>query len=225
MHIHFSVVLEADAQFSPAKCVQRKLRCTYVKFHRQTAPVGPGHKPAGLVQAPGSVTAATSNLGPAPPTTTSSSSSRYPIYSEDFLLSSSSATSAPSGVAASSYGAPQHQAQAAIHEALYPQSATASTFPFGSLYSSSPSSTGSATADVEYSARRGAHQEDLYRSSSLPPGSNATYGWPSQQQQQDSYHHHAHSQQTVERHAYSAHQQPHTLAPHQQHGNTFIYYQ
>ena len=26
-----------------AKCVQRKCRCTYVKFHRQTAPMGPGH--------------------------------------------------------------------------------------------------------------------------------------------------------------------------------------
>jgi hypothetical protein len=29
--------------FSPAKCLHRKTRCTYVKFHRQTAPVGPGH--------------------------------------------------------------------------------------------------------------------------------------------------------------------------------------
>ena len=28
-----------------AKCVSRKCRCTYVKFHRQTAPVGPGHPP------------------------------------------------------------------------------------------------------------------------------------------------------------------------------------
>ena len=28
-----------------AKCVHRKCRCTYVKFHRQTAPVGPGHPP------------------------------------------------------------------------------------------------------------------------------------------------------------------------------------
>ncbi|KAF8830945.1 hypothetical protein HHX47_DHR1000258 [Lentinula edodes] len=25
------------------KCVQRKIRCTFVKFHRQTAPIGPGH--------------------------------------------------------------------------------------------------------------------------------------------------------------------------------------
>ncbi|KAK0470433.1 putative zinc finger/binuclear cluster transcriptional regulator [Desarmillaria tabescens] len=28
-----------------SKCVQRKCRCTFVKFHRQTAPVGPGHNP------------------------------------------------------------------------------------------------------------------------------------------------------------------------------------
>ncbi|KAJ4478428.1 hypothetical protein J3R30DRAFT_3404473 [Lentinula aciculospora] len=28
---------------SLAKCVQRKIRCTFVKFHRQTAPIGPGH--------------------------------------------------------------------------------------------------------------------------------------------------------------------------------------
>ena len=28
-----------------AKCSQRKYRCTFVKFHRQTAPTGPGHAP------------------------------------------------------------------------------------------------------------------------------------------------------------------------------------
>ena len=26
-----------------AKCIQRRYRCTFVKFHRQTAPLGPGH--------------------------------------------------------------------------------------------------------------------------------------------------------------------------------------
>ena len=31
--------------FFPAKCAQKQLRCTFVKFHRQTAPVGPGHNP------------------------------------------------------------------------------------------------------------------------------------------------------------------------------------
>lgn len=29
--------------FPSAKCLHKKTRCTYVKFHRQTAPVGPGH--------------------------------------------------------------------------------------------------------------------------------------------------------------------------------------
>ncbi|KAG6872326.1 hypothetical protein C0995_010807 [Termitomyces sp. Mi166 len=29
----------------PAKCNQRKIHCTFVKFYRQTAPAGPGHNP------------------------------------------------------------------------------------------------------------------------------------------------------------------------------------
>lgn len=28
-----------------AQCTQRTMRCTFVKFHRQTAPIGPGHNP------------------------------------------------------------------------------------------------------------------------------------------------------------------------------------
>ena len=28
---------------NPAKCIQRRYRCTFVKFHRQTAPLGTGH--------------------------------------------------------------------------------------------------------------------------------------------------------------------------------------
>ena len=32
-----------DLGYALAKCVQRKCRCTYVKFHRQTMPQGPGH--------------------------------------------------------------------------------------------------------------------------------------------------------------------------------------
>ncbi|KAG7091688.1 hypothetical protein E1B28_010710 [Marasmius oreades] len=34
-----------------SKCVQRKCRCTYVKFHRQTAPIGPGHNPRSMASA------------------------------------------------------------------------------------------------------------------------------------------------------------------------------
>ncbi|KZT22412.1 hypothetical protein NEOLEDRAFT_1243965, partial [Neolentinus lepideus HHB14362 ss-1] len=36
--------LPCDGANPCSKCVQRKCRCTYVKFHRQTAPVGPGHQ-------------------------------------------------------------------------------------------------------------------------------------------------------------------------------------
>ncbi|OSC97873.1 hypothetical protein PYCCODRAFT_1098534 [Trametes coccinea BRFM310] len=35
--------LPCDGANPCSKCVQRKCRCTYVKFHRQTAPAGPGH--------------------------------------------------------------------------------------------------------------------------------------------------------------------------------------
>ncbi|KAJ6522410.1 hypothetical protein B0H19DRAFT_682485 [Mycena capillaripes] len=35
--------LPCDGSNPCAKCVARKTRCTFVKFHRQTAPVGPGH--------------------------------------------------------------------------------------------------------------------------------------------------------------------------------------
>lgn len=51
--------------FISAKCVQRKCRCTFVKFHRQTAPAGPGHNPR-----------------------PSSSASRLPVYpqADDFIL-------------------------------------------------------------------------------------------------------------------------------------------
>lgn len=37
---------------SSAKCIQQKIRCTFVKFHRQTAPIGPGHNP---IRVPSSV--------------------------------------------------------------------------------------------------------------------------------------------------------------------------
>lgn len=35
--------LPCDGANPCSKCVHRKARCTYVKFHRQTAPLGPGH--------------------------------------------------------------------------------------------------------------------------------------------------------------------------------------
>ncbi|CAK5269056.1 unnamed protein product [Mycena citricolor] len=35
--------LPCDGSNPCSKCISRKTRCTFVKFHRQTAPVGPGH--------------------------------------------------------------------------------------------------------------------------------------------------------------------------------------
>ncbi|KAJ3794481.1 hypothetical protein GGU11DRAFT_811209 [Lentinula aff. detonsa] len=45
-----------------AKCVQRKIRCTFVKFHRQTAPIGPGHN-----QNRSSNSSSSPSLHPSPP--------------------------------------------------------------------------------------------------------------------------------------------------------------
>ena len=39
----FSLFILCIDLANPAKCIQRKYRCTFVKFHRQTAPLGPGH--------------------------------------------------------------------------------------------------------------------------------------------------------------------------------------
>jgi hypothetical protein len=39
----FPPLITAHMPFPPAKCLHRKTRCTHVKFHRQTAPLGPGH--------------------------------------------------------------------------------------------------------------------------------------------------------------------------------------
>jgi uncharacterized C2H2 Zn-finger protein len=66
-----------------SKCVSRKCRCTYVKFHRQTAPVGPGHNTR--PNAP----PASSNSMPPSSAFPSSSPSRLPLYQhsdDDFIL-------------------------------------------------------------------------------------------------------------------------------------------
>lgn len=55
-----------------AKCVSRKCRCTYVKFHRQTAPTGPGHHPPRSSSSP--------SLGG------SIGSSRLPSHLDNFVL-------------------------------------------------------------------------------------------------------------------------------------------
>ena len=75
--------LPKPPHFFTGKCVHRKCRCTFVKFHRQTAPVGPGHNPK------------PTNIPP----TSSGSSTRDPVYHpamDDFVLGPAPASSGPS---------------------------------------------------------------------------------------------------------------------------------
>lgn len=58
--------LPCDGSNPCAKCVQRKCRCTYVKFHRQTAPVGPGHNPRPQNAIPGQPSSLSSTRIPIP---------------------------------------------------------------------------------------------------------------------------------------------------------------
>ncbi|TFK93844.1 hypothetical protein K466DRAFT_510997 [Polyporus arcularius HHB13444] len=45
--------LPCDGANPCSKCVSRKCRCTYIKFHRQTAPAGPGHPVPPTLPPPG----------------------------------------------------------------------------------------------------------------------------------------------------------------------------
>ena len=95
LSIHIdSFFLIVFISFFLAKCVQRKCRCTYVKFHRQTAPTGPGHhsaRPAAAAAHNPTFSMSTSlasssglgGLGSSLPLSTGpsgSSSSRIPLY-------------------------------------------------------------------------------------------------------------------------------------------------
>lgn len=74
--------LPCDGSNPCGKCVHRKCRCTFVKFHRQTAPVGPGHNPK------------PTNIPP----TSAASSSRDPVYHQamdDFVLGPAPTSSVP----------------------------------------------------------------------------------------------------------------------------------
>ena len=67
----FRVCVSLSTDCESAKCVQRKCRCTYVKFHRQTAPIGPGHQPRPIHAPPARIPAPSSAdllyLNPPPP--------------------------------------------------------------------------------------------------------------------------------------------------------------
>ena len=83
---------------NPAKCIQRRFRCTFVKFHRQTAPVGPGHTTrTGAESSFSNPPSPNSISAPSPISRASapSSSSRAPIFhltphqqqsEDDFIL-------------------------------------------------------------------------------------------------------------------------------------------
>ncbi|KAJ7496348.1 hypothetical protein B0H11DRAFT_2276488 [Mycena galericulata] len=65
--------LPCDGSNPCAKCVSRKTRCTFVKFHRQTAPVGPGH-PSSLAAAASHPSLGNPNASPSMPSASLASS-------------------------------------------------------------------------------------------------------------------------------------------------------
>ncbi|EIN03500.1 hypothetical protein PUNSTDRAFT_123274 [Punctularia strigosozonata HHB-11173 SS5] len=56
--------LPCDGANPCSKCIQRKTRCTYIKFHRQTAPAGPGHMPPRMPGSTSNAAASGINLPP-----------------------------------------------------------------------------------------------------------------------------------------------------------------
>jgi uncharacterized C2H2 Zn-finger protein len=193
-----------------SKCIQRKCRCTYVKFHRQTAPAGPGHNPR-----PSNPTAPGSLLPPGP------SSSRIPMFphaSEDNFLLGPPPPSSSSGVPT-------------MAETLY----NSNSFAFPALYPSEAMgpSTGPPADPADYAHKyRAEAQAELFGpgrsglSTGLTPlydprsapssaastasgsGSGGWMGWDQQQQAEgagDGYHH--------QRAPHGRHPHPDTNAP------------
>lgn len=84
--------LPCDGSNPCSKCVSRKCRCTYVKFHRQTAPIGPGHQPPRSVAPSASSPVIGSThphlddliLGPPPPSVPSMATSSDSLLSTQF---------------------------------------------------------------------------------------------------------------------------------------------
>ncbi|CDO77966.1 hypothetical protein BN946_scf184607.g1 [Trametes cinnabarina] len=149
-----------------AKCVQRKCRCTFVKFHRQTAPAGPGHPvpPAIPPTAPGARHAI--SLG-------------APRLPDDFLLAPPPGTMNLSSLYAAgpvAHGYPLQQ-----QSSLYPQDYT--TLPpiaTASAPSQSPApgllpqhTREALEADPDLMARYRAQAELLSRAGVLPNGNLA----------------------------------------------------
>ncbi|KAG1735335.1 uncharacterized protein EDB91DRAFT_1144920 [Suillus paluster] len=92
--------LPCDGSNPCSKCVQRKSRCTYVKFHRQTAPSGPGHhnpRPTSASSSLGNARLPLDDfiLGPPPMSVPSmDTSSGDPLYTTPFSFNHVYASSA-----------------------------------------------------------------------------------------------------------------------------------
>ncbi|GLB45248.1 putative C2H2 finger domain protein [Lyophyllum shimeji] len=102
-----------------AKCVQRKCRCTFVKFHRQTAPTGPGHHPQ-------------SSLSGSSAVSTASSSSHLPIYPTSQRPSAPGAATTNDFMLGHAPGGHHHPPPLSMADNLYPEN-----FSFAPLYANS----------------------------------------------------------------------------------------
>ncbi|RDB16404.1 Uricase [Hypsizygus marmoreus] len=136
-----------------AKCVQRKYRCTFVKFHRQTAPTGPGHNPVTLTNPP-----------------SSSRTAMYPSsrHTDEFLLG-------PAPLSAASSGSSSGHTMA---DNLFTDN-----FSFGPLYptTSHPASASSPTLSLPHDssadyAQRYRVQADLLRRNAMAAAGSAGHG-------------------------------------------------
>ncbi|KAI0833878.1 hypothetical protein BC628DRAFT_1414591 [Trametes gibbosa] len=136
--------LPCDGANPCSKCVQRKCRCTYVKFHRQTAPAGPGH--------------------PAPPAIPHSIPGRHsislgaPRHPDDFLLAPPPGTMNMSSLYSTGHIPHQYPIQ---HPALYPQDYT-SLPPLASALAPSDGSAQPVLDDVPDAMARYAAQPELF---------------------------------------------------------------
>ncbi|KAF7320612.1 Zinc finger/binuclear cluster transcriptional regulator [Mycena chlorophos] len=84
--------LPCDGSNPCGKCMSRKTRCTFVKFHRQTAPVGPGHGTSLSASLPSMSTLSSFGHG-----LDTSSSARSFLYAQSPASAASFGFSPPSG--------------------------------------------------------------------------------------------------------------------------------
>ncbi|KXN82112.1 Zinc finger and BTB domain-containing protein 8B [Leucoagaricus sp. SymC.cos] len=143
--------LPCDGSNPCAKCVQRKCRCTYVKFHRQTAPIGPGHNPR-------------PNLPPnglsGPPSAISSS--RIPIsYSPDEFFLAPAPTSVPT-MAESLYSSSGFS-----FPPLYPEPASAPGVDFTSKYRAQAELLRSGSSSAHFAPTGGTDKDNSATGSSM----------------------------------------------------------